>query len=99
MKITLSKPLTVRDEALCELELDLSALTGKDLLDVEAALKAKGISVAAWEYSRSFCAAVAAKALGIPSAALNELPASDFTKIVNETLIFLAGQESSDLTA
>lgn len=96
MKITLTRPLTVKNESLTELELDLSSLTGKDLLDVEASLKAKGVSVAAWEYSRSFCAAVAAKSLGIPSAALNELPASDFTKIVNETLLFLAGQESSD---
>ena len=96
MKITLSKPLAVRDETLTEIDLDLSNLTGKDILDVENMLKAKGITVAAWEYSRAFCAAVAAKAIGIPAAALNELPASDFTKIVNETLVFLAGQESSD---
>ena len=96
MKISLSKPLSFRDETLTELELDLSGLTGKDILDVEAALKAKGINVAAWEYSRSFCSAVAAKAMGLPAPLLAELPAGDFTKIVNETLVFLAGQESSD---
>ena len=96
MKITLSKPISVKDETFTELNLDLSGLTGRDLLDVEEGLRAKGITVPAWEYSRSFLAAIAAKSLGIPSAALSELSISDFTAVINEVLLFLAGQASSN---
>ena len=96
MKISLSKPLSVRGETFTELNLDLSGMTGRDLLDVEEGLKAKGINVPAWEYSRSFLAALAAKSLGIPSAALSELSIKDFNAVINEVLLFLAGQDSSD---
>ena len=97
MKITLTKPLSYKDTELDTLDLDLGSLTGRDLLDTEEALKRSGVSVAAWEFSRTFLLSVAARSLHIPAEVLKGLSASDFTKLINEVLSFLAGQDSGDL--
>ena len=98
MIITLTKPITYKDKQLNTLDLDLSQLTGRDLLDAEDSLKAQGVSVPAWEYSRAFLLEVAAKSLHIPPEVLRELSASDFTRMINEVLAFLAGSASQDST-
>ena len=99
MKITLSKPLKYQDKELNDLDLVLDDLTGQDLIDVEEDLKRKGITVNAWEYSRTFLISIAARALNIPANSLKSLSAKDFTSIINETLSFLAGTASETATA
>lgn len=98
MKITLTKALQYRDEELQELDLELDTLTGNDLIDVEEELKRKGVTVNAWEYSRTYLIAVAARALHIPAEALKGLNVKDFTAVVNEVLSFLAGAGSDSAT-
>lgn len=98
MKITLTKPITYQDTTLKELDLTLNNLTGQDLIDVEEHLKRKGITVNAWEYSRTYLISIAARALNIQAEALKTLSAKDFTAIINETLSFLAGTASENAT-
>ena len=98
MKITLSKALTYRDKEFTELDLVLDDITGQDLIDVEEDMKRRGLTVNAWEYSRTYLIAVAARALKIPADALKGLSAKDFTTLINETLSFLAGTSSADAT-
>lgn len=96
MKVPLSKPLRYKDTDFDVLDLDLNSLTGRDLIDVEEGLKQRGISVNAWEYSRTYLISVASLALHIPVEVLKSLNAGDFTKIINEVLSFLANPGSSD---
>ena len=92
MKIELNKPLIYKDNEINELDLDLENLTGRDLINAEEELKTKGINISAWEFSRTFLISIAAKACHINSEELKNLSASDFTKVINEVLSFLAGQ-------
>lgn len=95
MKIEFTRPIKYKDEDINALDFDLESLTGRDLIDTEETLKKLGLTVAAWEYSRTFLLYVAAKSAHVPAEVLKDLAASDFTKLVNEVLAFLAGQESS----
>ena len=95
MKIELSKPITFNGVERKELDLHLERLTGNDLLTAEELLRSKGIMTqGAADFSRSYLLAVASQALNIGYDALKELSAKDFTRLINETLIFLAGTDS-----
>ena len=48
MKIELTKAIKYRDTDITTLDLDLSTLTGRDLIAAEESLKAKGQTVSAW---------------------------------------------------
>lgn len=96
MKIEFSHPIKYKDNDITSLDFDFESLTGRDLIDTEETLKKLGYTVAAWEYSRTFLLYVAAKSAHIPADVLKDLPAADFTKIINEALSFLAGAASSD---
>ena len=98
MKLALSKKFAFKDKDYTEFDLSLDTLTGQDLIDVEEDLKRKGITINAWEYSRTYLISVAARALRIPADALKALPAKDFTALINETLGFLAGTVSETVT-
>lgn len=98
MKITLSQALKYQDKEINTLDLDLDNLTGNDLIDVEEDLKKRGVNVNAWEYSRTYLIALAARAVHIPVEALRSVSAKDFTAIVNEVLSFLAGASSEATT-
>ena len=98
MKIALSKPLRYQDKEVKELDLVLDDLTGQDLIDVEEDMKRKGLTVNAWEYSRTYLISLAGRAMNIPANALKKLSAKDFTSIINETLTFLAGTASETAT-
>lgn len=96
MKIELSKAIPYKDAQLKELELELENMTGKDILQVESDMKASGENIAAWEYSRSFLLNVAARASHLPVEVLQNLNVKDFTRVINETLNFLAGGASGN---
>lgn len=98
MKIELTKPLLWKENEITTLDLNLEDLTGNDLIDTEDDLKRKGVSVNAWEYSRTYLVALAARALHIPADILKTLSAKDFTTIINEVLSFLAGTASEGVT-
>lgn len=91
MKIELSKPIQYKDTELKEIEFALEDMTGKDLLKVESDLRAGGVNVPAWEYSRAFLIQVAASASHLPVEVLRGASVKDFTRIINEVLTFLAG--------
>lgn len=91
MKIKLSKGISYKDAELKELDLELGDMTARDILTVESDMRIKGEQVAAWEYSRSFLLNIAARACHLPVEVLQNLNVKDFTRIVNETLNFLAG--------
>lgn len=98
MKIKLDKPISANGREITLLNLELESLTGNDLLTAEDEMKRKGLTVAAWEYSREFLCTVAARALKLPSESLKELSAKTFTQIINEVLSFLAGTEPQTAT-
>ncbi|MBQ7578305.1 MAG: phage tail assembly protein [Synergistaceae bacterium] len=92
MKIALSKTFTHNGVNYNEFDLALENLTGQDLIDAEENLRRAGIVInGAADFSRNYLLAVAAKVLKLPRESLLSLPAKDFTRIINETLIFLAG--------
>ena len=95
MKIALSKTFTHNGINYNEFDLELENLTGQDLIDAEENLRRAGIIInGAADFSRNYLIAIAAKVLKFPREALMNLPAKDFTRIINETLIFLAGAAS-----
>ena len=100
MKIRLSKAFNHNGKDYKELNLDLERLTGQDLIDAEENLRRSGVNtpIGAADFSRSYVAAVAAKAVNLPREALLGLSAQDFTNILNQTLIFLSGADLESVT-
>ena len=98
MKIELTKPIRYKDTDIHTLDLELDDLTGRDLIDAEETLKARGQTVAAWEFSRSYLLSVAAKSSHMPAEVLEGMNAADFTRTVNEVLSFLAQSASGAST-
>lgn len=94
MKIVLSKPIEFNGVSHNELDLELEKLTGNDLIEAEELLRSRGITTGAGDYSRNYLLAVASRALNIAPDALRGLNAKDFTRLINETLIFLAVSDS-----
>lgn len=96
MIINLAKSITFNGTEYKALDLNLDNLTGQDLINAEDSLRAKGIMTnGAADFSRNYLLAVCAQALKIAPEALKELNAKDFTRLMNETLIFLAGSDSA----
>ena len=95
MIINLSKSINFNGTEYQELDLNLENLTGQDLINAEDNLRAKGImTTGAADFSRNYLLAVASQALKIAPESLKELNAKDFTHLMNEVLIFLAGSGS-----
>ena len=91
MIIKLSREIEFNGVKHKELNLDLEKLTGNDLIEAEEYLRSKGImTTGAADYSRNYILSVASRALNIPVEALRGLSAKDFTRLINETLVFLA---------
>ena len=94
MKITLTKPLKYKDAELETLDMDLEALTGQDIIDVEDDLRVAGQAVNL--FSQKYFIAIAARALHIPSELLKGLPLKDFMKLTNAVILFLNDSPSSE---
>ena len=99
MRIKLTKTFTHNNKEYSELNFDFDKLTGQDLIDAEEITRRAGanIAIGAADFSRNYLVSVAAKAAGLPREALLNLCAQDFINILNQTLIFLSGVESSTL--
>ncbi|MBQ7543877.1 MAG: phage tail assembly protein [Synergistaceae bacterium] len=98
MKIELTKPIRYKDTDIQTLDPDFESLTGRDLIDAEKALRAQGQTFSAWEFSRSYLAAIAARACGLPREVLEDMNVTDFTRITLEAAAFLGGQASAAST-
>lgn len=96
MKIELKNALKYKDAELTALDLELEGLTAADVLEVEEELKAGGVNILAWEYSRAFLLAVASRACHLPLEVLKGLSVPDFARVVNEVLSFFAGTATGE---
>ena len=98
MKIALRKPLTWEEQTYQELDLNLDALTGADLLAVSRELRREQAKepVLQPETDDRYLIAVAARAARVPCEALAALPARDFVRIKMEVQGFLLGAGSAE---
>jgi uncharacterized protein YqfA (UPF0365 family) len=102
MKLTLKKAVTYKGKEYMELEYDLDALTGLDLIKAK---KAMGSNIASQDertrteaiansimpsLSMEYQAQVAAIACNVPYGVITALSAGDFSKITYQVSLFLA---------
>ena len=94
MKVQLNKPLRHKGAELRELDIDVEALTGKDLLDVEQDIFRAGKILVMADFAKVYLSRVAARAARIPLEVLEQMPARDFTAVTNKVQAFLTGSGS-----
>lgn len=87
MKILLTSPVPYKDSKLDVIDLDLDALTGRDLIAVEDSARSTGTTFNL--FSQGYFAAVAAKAAHLPLEVINSLNVKDFMKLTTQTMNFL----------
>lgn len=97
MIITLKKSVNWNGVEVTEIDLNLDALTGKDLLDAEqscALLQPMSNAMTPIkEFDKGYLAAVAAKACGQPVDLIHALGAKDFTAVTMQVQGFLLESE------
>ena len=97
MKIKLKKPIRHQGQEVSEIDLDLDALTGDDLIAVEDQIfKTGGNPLQNTDLSRVYHITVAARALHMPVETLRGMCARDFARVVNEVRNFLLVSDSED---
>jgi len=89
----LSRPFNWQGKTYTELNLDFESLTGKDLIKAESEFNKKGGFAIMLDLNKEYCAIIAAKAAGVGSDMLMELPANDFSKITTRVTGFLLKSE------
>lgn len=87
----LSKPVKIGKEEFTSLEFRFNQLTGADIEAIEEELQDQNRYVLSPEISSAFQTILAAKAAGIPSFIIRDLPVIDYMKIKNKARDFLAG--------
>lgn len=83
------KPYTYEDKTYTELTLDFEKLLGEDLVAIENEMAAVGEFALSPEISTSFLYRLAARAAGVGSDVIVNLPIRDFGKIKNKSRDFL----------
>jgi hypothetical protein len=86
-----TKPITFEGTEYTGLDLDLDRLTGKDLINIEAEMTARGIQAVMPEISKSYQMLVAARAAKVPVELIEELPIKDASAITMKVVNFLFG--------
>lgn len=84
-----SKPFIYEDKTYNELSLNFEKLKGKDMIAIENEMAAVGEYALSPEISTSFLSKMAARAAGVGSDVIENLPLRDFGKIKNESRNFL----------
>ncbi|AJQ29021.1 phage tail assembly protein [Pelosinus fermentans] len=87
--ITFNKPFIFEEKEYTELNLDLEALTGKDLLEASREVRTIGETSPVVELSKSYYAVVGAKAAKVPIDLVLALPAKEFSQLTVEVQSFL----------
>ncbi len=95
MKIKLKKAIEYKGAEYKELDMDLDALTGAQLIKAKSQLTVRADSpinfdTIAPQLSMEFQARVAAEASGVPYEVIQALPAKDFVQVTNAVRDFLA---------
>lgn len=83
------KPYTYEDKTYTELVFDFEKLIGEDLVAIENEMAAVGEFALSPEISTSFLYRLAARAAGVGSDVISNLPIRDFGKIKNKSRDFL----------
>lgn len=83
------KPYTYEDKTYTELTFDFEKLLGEDLVAIENEMAAVGEFALSPEISTSFLYRLAARAAGVGSDVIANLPIRDFGKIKNKSRDFL----------
>jgi len=86
-----AKPITFEGTEYSGLDLDLDRLTGKDLVNIEAEMTARGIQAVMPEISKSYQMLVAARAAKVPVELIEELPIKEASAITMKVVNFLFG--------
>lgn len=91
----LKKPVEYNGETYEELNFDFEKLTGRDGLNIEAELKAQGITVMVPAFDSAYLIRLAAKACDKPIGAdiFDNMSIADFNKIKSAARSFLLGSE------
>ncbi|GIO09671.1 hypothetical protein J31TS6_56990 [Brevibacillus reuszeri] len=102
MKIKISSPIEKNGEMINELNLDLTKLTGRDMIDTEFEARALGDDTIQPLYGQRALAIIAAKASGLLVDDILSLPAPDYLVVTNSVNNFLfswglvAGMQASE---
>ena len=84
-----AKPFTFEGQEYTGLDLDLDRLTGKDLVNIEAEMAARGIQAVMPEISKSYQMLVAARAAKVPVDLIEALPIKEASTITMKVVNFL----------
>ena len=96
MDIKLKKAIRHNGEDIKVLNIPLEEVTGNDLIEIEKRLmKSEDIGFVT-DFNKTYLINVAASAAHIPVEVLKFMSARDFTKVINEVRVFLAGSDSND---
>ena len=91
MKIELSKPYNFDGVEFTAVDMDLDALTGRDVSAAKKDWARQGNFAAVTAVDLDFCAYLAAKACKQPVEFVEGLPARDYCKLAQEVSNFLLG--------
>lgn len=89
MKFTLSKPYAFEGKEYTELDLDLDALTGRDVALSKREWSRSGGYTPLVTFDLEFCAYLGAKAAGLPFEFVEKLPAKDYCLLSQTVSNFL----------
>lgn len=89
--LTLKKPFEYCNKKYEKMVFDFNSLTGKDIEAVEDEMAYEEKICIIPENSPTFCTKLAARAAGIGSDVVANLPAREFLKVKRETQVFLNG--------
>ena len=84
-----AKPVTFEGKEYTGLDLDLERLTGKDLINIEAEMTARGVTAIMPEISKGYQMLVAARAAKVPVELIEELPIKEASAITMKVVNFL----------
>lgn len=95
MKIKLKKAIEYKSAEYKEIDMDLDALTGAQLIKAKGQLSVQpnqpiNLDTIAPQLSMEFQARIAAEASGVPYEVIQALPAKDFVQVTNAVRDFLA---------
>lgn len=85
-ELILDKPLEYGEKKIEKLIFDFESLTGNDIIEVEKELSTVVIYP---EGSAEYLGALAAKAAGVSSVIIRDLPAKDFFKVKAKARVFI----------
>lgn len=88
MKIALTTPAAYKNGTIDEIDLDLDALTGRDMIAIEETARSMNQNLVL--FSQGYFAAVAARASHLPIDVIRSLNVKDFMKVTNHVMSFLA---------